>query len=83
MHRRTYERLERVHNERSNGTTRGLSGGFEFVAVEMLANVLAVFAEFERRLIGQGTHGALAVKPVQGERLGRLPTMARSVPHPA
>ena len=38
---------------------------------EMMANVLAVFAQFERRLIGQRTREALAVKRSQGVRLGR------------
>ena len=38
---------------------------------EMLAHVLAVFAQFERRLIGQRTRDALAVRRSQGVRLGR------------
>jgi DNA invertase Pin-like site-specific DNA recombinase len=38
---------------------------------EMLANVLASFAQFERRLIGQRTRDALAVKRGQGVKLGR------------
>lgn len=38
---------------------------------EMMASVLAVFAQFERRLIGQRTREALAVKREQGVRLGR------------
>ena len=38
---------------------------------EMMANVLAVFAQFERRMIGQRTKDALAVKRAQGVRLGR------------
>jgi DNA invertase Pin-like site-specific DNA recombinase len=38
---------------------------------EMMANVLATFAQFERRLIGQRTKDALAVKKAQGVRLGR------------
>lgn len=38
---------------------------------EMMANVLAVFAQFERRLIGQRTREALAIKRQQGVRLGR------------
>ena len=42
---------------------------------EMLANVLAVFAHFERRLIGQRTKDALAVKRSQGVRLGRPPVL--------
>ena len=46
---------------------------------EMLANVLAVFAQFERRLIGQRTREALAVKRAQGVRLGRPRTMPAKV----
>lgn len=40
-------------------------------AGEMMANVLATFAQFERRLIGQRTKDALAVKRAEGVRLGR------------
>src|SRR5512139_166178 len=39
------------------------------------SNVLATFAQFERRLIGQRTREALAVKREQGVRLGRPPTI--------
>lgn len=45
-------------------------------AGEMMANVLATFSQFERRLIGQRTRDALAAKREQGVRLGR----PRSVP---
>ena len=38
---------------------------------EMVANVMATFAQFERRLIGQRTKGALAVKKREGVKLGR------------
>jgi DNA invertase Pin-like site-specific DNA recombinase len=38
---------------------------------EMLANVLAVFSQFERRLIGQRTSEAFQVKKSQGVQLGR------------
>jgi DNA invertase Pin-like site-specific DNA recombinase len=40
-------------------------------AGEAMANVLATFAQFERRLIGQRTREALAEKRSQGVRLGR------------
>jgi DNA invertase Pin-like site-specific DNA recombinase len=40
-------------------------------AGEAMANVLATFAQFERRLIGQRTKEALAAKRAQGVRLGR------------
>jgi len=42
---------------------------------EMMANVMATFAQFERRLIGQRTKDALAVKRAQGVRLGRPPVL--------
>ena len=38
---------------------------------EMMANVTATFAIFERRLIGQRTKDALAIKKAEGVRLGR------------
>jgi DNA invertase Pin-like site-specific DNA recombinase len=38
---------------------------------EMIANVMATFAQFERRLIGQRTKDALAVRKRQGAKLGR------------
>ena len=44
-------------------------------AGEAMANVLATFAQFERRLIGQRTTDALAVKRAQGVRLGRPPAL--------
>jgi DNA invertase Pin-like site-specific DNA recombinase len=40
-------------------------------AGEAMANVLATFAQFERRLISQRTKDALAGKRAQGVRLGR------------
>ncbi len=44
-------------------------------AGEMMANVLASFAQYERRLIGQRTKDALAIKRAQGVRLGRPQTL--------
>jgi DNA invertase Pin-like site-specific DNA recombinase len=46
---------------------------------EMIANVMATFAQFERRLIGQRTKDALAVKKRQGVRLGRPPSVSADV----
>jgi len=43
---------------------------------EMVAAVMATFAQFERRLIGLRTKEALAVKQSQGVRLGRPPVVA-------
>jgi DNA invertase Pin-like site-specific DNA recombinase len=44
-------------------------------AGEAMAHVLATFAQFERRLTGQRTREALAVKKKQGVRLGRPPSI--------
>jgi DNA invertase Pin-like site-specific DNA recombinase len=38
---------------------------------EMMANILATFAQFERRLIGQRTKDALSIKKAEGVKLGR------------
>lgn len=48
-------------------------------AGEMLVNVMAAFAQYERRLIGQRTRDGLAVKRAQGVRLGRPPMLPESV----
>ena len=41
-----------------------------------MANVLATFAQFERRLIGQRTKDALAAKKRAGIQLGRRSTLS-------
>jgi DNA invertase Pin-like site-specific DNA recombinase len=46
---------------------------------EMMANVLATFAQFERRLIGQRTRDALAAKKAAGARLGRPVTLPQEI----
>ena len=48
-------------------------------AGEAMANMLATFAQFERRLISQRTREALAVKKAQGVRIGRPTAMPRAV----
>jgi DNA invertase Pin-like site-specific DNA recombinase len=48
-------------------------------AGEAMANVLATFAQFERRLISQRTKDALAVKKAQGVQLGRPRLLAAAV----
>lgn len=48
-------------------------------AGEAMANVLATFAQFERRLIGQRTKEALAVKRSEGVRLGRPRTLPAKI----
>ena len=46
---------------------------------EAMANMLATFAQFERRLISQRTKEALAIKRASGVRLGRPPTVTPSI----
>ena len=46
---------------------------------ELMANILATFAQFERRLIGQRTRDALAQKRREGVRLGRPSVMGGEV----
>jgi DNA invertase Pin-like site-specific DNA recombinase len=46
---------------------------------EAMANMLATFSQFERRLISQRTKEALAVKKASGVRLGRPPTLPSAV----
>ena len=48
-------------------------------AGEMMANVLATFAQFERRLIGERTRDALAAKKAAGARLGRPRTLTPEI----
>jgi DNA invertase Pin-like site-specific DNA recombinase len=48
-------------------------------AGEAMANVMATFAQFERRLISQRTREALAHKRAQGVRLGRHPQLPDDV----
>jgi DNA invertase Pin-like site-specific DNA recombinase len=46
---------------------------------EMMANVVAAFAQYERRLISERTKRALAVKKAQGVKLGRPRTVPDEV----
>jgi DNA invertase Pin-like site-specific DNA recombinase len=46
---------------------------------EAMANMVATFAQLERRLISQRTREALAAKKVSGVRLGRPPAVPKAV----
>lgn len=46
---------------------------------ELVANVMASVAQWERRAIGERTKDALAVRRAAGVRLGRPPTLAETV----
>jgi DNA invertase Pin-like site-specific DNA recombinase len=48
-------------------------------AGEAMASVMATFAQMERRLIGQRTREALAIKRTQGVRIGRPRTLPDAV----
>ena len=48
-------------------------------AGEAMVSVMAAFSQFERRLIGQRTREALAVKRAAGVRLGRPPAIDDAV----
>jgi DNA invertase Pin-like site-specific DNA recombinase len=84
------DRLSRSLLDFSALMEQSRKGGWTFVALdlgvdtttpagEMMANVLAVFAHFERRLIGQRTKDALAVKKSEGVQLGRPRRLPESV----
>jgi DNA invertase Pin-like site-specific DNA recombinase len=82
------DRLSRSLADFANLLVEARSGGWNVVALdlgvdlatphgEFLANVMASAAQWERRIIGQRTKDALAVKRSQGVRLGR-PTLLSS-----
>jgi DNA invertase Pin-like site-specific DNA recombinase len=48
-------------------------------AGEMMANVLATFSQFERRLIGQRTREAMAQKKAAGQHMGRRRSMPQEL----
>jgi DNA invertase Pin-like site-specific DNA recombinase len=80
------DRLSRSLLDFANLMERSRRKGWSLVALdlgvdtttpqgEMVANVMASFAQFERKLIGQRTREALAIKRLQGVRLGRPPIL--------
>lgn len=87
------DRLTRSVHDATGLMLRAEKAGWGLVALDVavdtttpqgaaMAQVLAVFAELERRLIGERTKAALAVKRAQGIRLGRrveLPDEVRSL----
>ena len=84
------DRLSRSLLDFASLMERSQRGGWSLIALdlgvdtstpsgEMMANVLAVFAQFERRLIGERTRAALAVRRAQGVTLGRPRTLPDGV----
>lgn len=67
--------LEDARRYGYNVVTLDLGVDLSTPAGEMLANVMATFAQYERRLIGVRTKEALQVKKAQGVRLGRPPSI--------
>ena len=84
------DRLTRSVHDATGLMRRAERAGWGLVALDVavdtttpqgaaMAQVLAVFAELERRLIGQRTKDALAVRRAQGVRLGRPPVLPPAV----
>lgn len=84
------DRLTRSVHDATGLMLRADRAGWGLVSLDMavdtttpqgaaMAQVLAVFAELERRLIGQRTRDALAVKRANGVRLGRPPALPAEV----
>src|SRR5262249_49565525 len=84
------DRLTRSVHDATGLMLRAERAGWGVVALDVavdtttpqgaaMAQVLAVFAELERRLIGQRTRDALARRRAQGVRLGRPPQLPTSV----
>lgn len=84
------DRLSRSLADFAALTTQAQRAGWNLVALdlgidlgtaagEFMANVMASAAQWERRIIGQRTRDALAVKRAQGVKLGRPRTLPDSV----
>lgn len=71
--------MERAQRRRWSLVALDLGVDTSTPAGEMMAHVLATFAQFERRVIGQRTKDALAVKRAEGVQLGRPRTMPPKV----
>lgn len=84
------DRLSRSVGDAADLLDRAHRGGWALVACDLgvdtstpageaMANVMATFAQLERRLIGQRTRDALAVRRAQGVQLGRPRTLPADV----
>jgi DNA invertase Pin-like site-specific DNA recombinase len=84
------DRLTRSVRDAADLLERAERGGWSLVALDLgvdtttpsgeaMANVMAVFAQLERRLIGQRTRDALAIRRAQGVRLGRPRQLPQAV----
>jgi DNA invertase Pin-like site-specific DNA recombinase len=70
--------MQRSYNERWSLVALDLGVDTSTPQGELMASVLATFAQFERRLIGQRTKAALEVKRAQGVQLGRPRTIPQA-----
>jgi len=86
------DRLSRSLKDFADLMARAQSRGWNLVAIdlgvdlstaagEFMANVMASAAQWERRIIGQRTKDALAIKRAQGVRLGRPSVLAPELVH--
>ena len=84
------DRLTRSVRDAADMLDRSARRGWAIVALDLgvdtttpsgeaMANVMAVFAQLERRLIGQRTKDALAVRRSQGVRLGRPRSLPEAI----
>lgn len=84
------DRLSRSLKDFADLMARAQAGGWNLVALdlgvdlstaagEFMANVMASAAQWERRIIGQRTKDALAIKRAQGVRLGRPSVLSSQV----
>jgi DNA invertase Pin-like site-specific DNA recombinase len=84
------DRLSRSVHDATGLMLRAEKGGWGLVALDVavdtttpagaaMTQILSVFAELERRLIGERTKAALAVRKAQGVKLGRPRTMPDEV----
>ena len=71
--------IERARREGWNLVALDLGVDFSTAAGEAMAHMTAVFAQLERRLIGERTRAALAVRKAQGVRLGRPPALTEQL----
>jgi DNA invertase Pin-like site-specific DNA recombinase len=69
--------LERASREGWNLIALDLAVDTTTPQGEVMAHVMAAFAQFERRLIGQRTREALAAVRARGQRLGRPPVLTK------
>ena len=67
--------LEEARKRRFNVVALDLGLDLSTPQGELVANVIASVAQWERRIIGQRTKDALAVRKAQGVRMGRPATL--------